>query len=197
MINWQENVHRPFLISAVSGEAIKPGSTFYSALLFKNSEFIRHDYNEDEWESVDKEEILSWWKQNLPEVKDEHKEQMLNATILLGIFHDMKESKSRHEQCFLFTLALLLMRLKKLRYLDLVHEDDDDLIIMQDRSDKSCYRIRDPKMNEDEEEIVKSNLQKIFTLAPSNDDSGNQAETTDSPVPAEQKPAPSEPELAD
>ena len=179
MINWQENVHRPFLISAKSGEAIQPGSTFYSALLFHNAEFVRKDYLESEWNEVDQDEILSWWKQHLPEVKDEHKQQMLNATILLGIFHDMKESTSRHEQCFLFTLALLLMRLKKLRYLDLVHEEDDDIIIMQDRSDKSCYRIRDPKMNEAEEEIVKNNLQKIFTMEASPETAAPEANAND------------------
>ena len=165
MINWQENIHKPFLISASSGKPINAGDTFYSVLSFEKAEFVRRDFREEEWEGVDKESFLSWWKQILPHVKDEKKQQLLNATVLLEIFNDIKQSTSRHEQCFLYCLALLLMRLKKLRYLDLTHEEDNDFILLQDRSDKSCYKIRDPKMSSDEEELMSKNLESVNNAA--------------------------------
>ena len=176
MINWQENVHKPFLISAASEKPIVAGDTFYSVLSFEKAEFVRRDFREEEWEHVDPNSYLSWWKQVLPHVKDDKKQQLLNATVLLEIFNDIKQSTSRHEQCFLYCLALLLMRLKKLRYLDLTHEENEDFILLQDRSDKSCYKIRDPKMSSDEEELMSKNLESIFTL---NTETPESAATTD------------------
>ncbi len=164
MINWQEKVHKPYLISSQSEEEIKPGETFYSTLHFENGEFIRRDFKAEEWDNVDKEKVISWWRQDLPVNKDEHKQQLLNATVLLGIFNDMKQTNSRHEQCFLYCLGLLLMRLKKLRYLDIAHEENEDFILLQDRSDKNCYKIKDPKMTPEEEDIVSKNLESIFTV---------------------------------
>ena len=168
MINWQDNVHRPVLISHKSGQAIQAGEKFYSTLhmeILKGEQlFVRWDYREEEWDESIQENCLSWWCQTLPTAKDDKKQQLLNATVLLGIFNDMKQSNSRHEQCFLYCLSLLLMRLKKLRYLDLVHEDDGDYIVLQERGTKTCYRIRDPEMSTEEETIVKRNLEQIFSV---------------------------------
>lgn len=166
MINWQDNVHKPYLISHLSEEKIDQGETFYSTLHMENGEFVRHDYKESEWDAVDKELIISWWKQTLPEKEHDERQQLLNAAVLLGIFNDLKESNSRHQQCFLYYLGLLLMRLKKLRFLDIIHDQDTDYILLQDRSDKKCYKIRDPQMTDEEEQLVANNFESIFSVSP-------------------------------
>lgn len=179
MINWQEKVHKPFLICSHSDEKIHPGDTFYSSLLFENDEFVRRDFCENAWNELDQSHYLSWWKQDLPKINNEKKQQLLNATVLLGIFNDLKQSSSRHEQCFLYCLSLLLMRLKKLRYLDLKDEDGEIYVILQDRSDKKLYKIKDPKLTSQEEELVSKNIENIFTIHNNENTNENSSETTD------------------
>ena len=170
MIDWQDKVERPHLVCAASGEPIPPGSTFVSALRFSHGRFERLDYRSEAWDPDAVTDLVSWWRQKRPEPKAETGPRLVNAAVLLAIWADLRESTERTQQCFAWLLTLLLTRSKKLRYLDLVHEGEDSFLVVEERGTRTAYRVRDPKMDEDESQRVERNLEEVFTLPPGVDE---------------------------
>ena len=162
MIDWQDKVDRSSLTCSASGQIIAPGETFYSCLVFVDGHFGRVDFNEMAWEDQEPQSFLSWWRLRRAQEKADQGPQMVNATVLLTIFHDLKASLDRDQQCFAWLISLLLMRKKKLRYLDLLHENGEVIMLVEDKVHKAAHRIRDPRMTAAEEERVKADLENIF-----------------------------------
>lgn len=174
MIDWQDKVERPHLVCAGSGQPIAPGAAFVSALRFRADRFERLDFLPEAWDQGAVDGLISWWKQRRPEPKEESGPRLVNAAVLLAIWADLRESTERTQQCFAWLLTLLLTRSKKLRYLDLVHEDGESYLVVEERGTKLAYRVRDPKMEAEEERRVEQNLADVFTVpadaAPSDED---------------------------
>ena len=164
MIDWQDKVVRPSLRCAVSGVDISPGDTFYSALLCEDQQFVRRDYSAAAWAEQDPKAFLGWWRSTRPTVKEDDGPRLVDATVLLGIFADLKDATDRPTQCFVYLLALLLMRLKRLRYLDLVHEGGDSYLLLEERDVRYVHKVRDPRMNGDESSAVEESLQTVFNM---------------------------------
>jgi len=164
MIDWQERVERPRLVCSRSGEPIGPGEVFYSALLIHDGRFERRDFAEAGWEEEDPDAYLSWWRQRRSPERRDDRPRIVNHAVLLSIFHDLKDSRERPQQCFAWLLALLLTRSRKLRYLDLQREGEDSYLLVEERGKGQAFRIRDPRMSSTEEECVQENLREIFDM---------------------------------
>ena len=162
MIDWQDKVDRPRLQCVVTGDAIAPGATYFSGLRWTGSVFARDDISEDAWTDAPHADYVSWWQHRRPDGNDEDAAKRVDHAVLLSIFHDIKDSTDRHQQCFAWMLALLLVRAKKMRYLDLTTEGNDAWLLVEDRAHNVAHRIRDPRMTETEEVAVQSNLADVL-----------------------------------
>ncbi|MFW5845034.1 MAG: hypothetical protein ACOCXJ_02290 [Planctomycetota bacterium] len=157
MIDWTDKIGRSSLVCAHSGEPIPPGSTLCSALQFQGDHFQRLDFHEEHWPAVDHSRFVSWWLHRLPPAKATST-STLNVEQLLQIFLDIADTRRRPQQCLAYCLALLLMRAKKLRFLGMDESASEPRLLYENRSDRSCYRLRDPHMNETELERVQAEL---------------------------------------
>jgi len=162
VIDWQDKVERPHLVCAVSEQPIPPGSAFFSALVLTAEGFRRLDVLPEHWDPEQIAGLLSWWRQTRPEETEDRGPRMVNHAVLLSIFHDLKESTQRPQQCFAWLLALLLTRARKLRFLHLDHQGDESWMVVEERGTGQAHRIRDPHMSEEEEQRGQEDLSEIF-----------------------------------
>lgn len=170
MIDWQDKVSRSRLVCHSSERAIAPGERFYSTLVYRDGAFARLDFCEEVWQAAGPpEDALSWWRQQREDAQPDQGPRIVNHRILLAIFHDLKDSTSRPQQCFAWLLALLLTRARKLRYLDLLHDDGEDYLLVEERGERVAHKIRDPHMSAEEETRVQDDLQQVFTMPASSE----------------------------
>lgn len=163
MIEWQDKVERPHLVCHRTGTVIEAGTAFYSGLRFAEGHFVRLDFTEEGWRDRDPAEtFLSWWRYRRPAASAQRGPRMVNNTILLGLFNDLRDATERPKQCFAWLLALLLMRNKRLRFLDLEQKDGQSYLLLEDREAKLAYRVRDPRMDAQEQARVEEELRGIF-----------------------------------
>jgi hypothetical protein len=169
MVDWDHLLSRPQMVCALTGEAIAPGSTFYSLLRWQGSHFQRVDISEGSWNEDLINGCVSWWRQSRAEEKEAEGPQLLNPEILYGIFRDCAKSEERPRQCLAWLLAWLLVRLRFLRFIDLEtfkEIDSPDRLHVQTKVSrgKERLRLRDPQMNKEEESLVQAQIDDLFTM---------------------------------
>jgi hypothetical protein len=167
-MDWEGKVEAAKLTCAGSGETLLPGTSFFSALRFKDGQFSRLDYAPAAWVAVDQAEFISWWRQKTPD-QDANPVRTIDREALVHIFAALKGSTERPKQCFLFVVALFLVRVRKLRYLDTVRDGQQSFLLVEDRGQHLIHRIRDPGMTKDEERAVQDNLMEVIELGASAD----------------------------
>jgi hypothetical protein len=157
-MDWEGKIGTAQLTCSVMGRVLAPGESFYSALVINEREFKRLDFSEDAWTAQDQNNFISWWKQKAPENDKEHKSFKLNAATLAQIFTNLKDARTRSQQCLAYVVALALVRARKLQYIDIQTVGEDQFILVQNRSAGVVHRIRDPRLAPDEEAHVLHNL---------------------------------------
>jgi hypothetical protein len=159
MIDWDGKVGRHSFLCAVDGQRIGPGEDYYAALNRVEDGFALHDVRAGNWESYDRSATVSWWRQTIPERRDHA--PTIDAAVLLEIFDDVAGTTDRLQQCFAYTLALLLVRLKKLRFIELHQEDGEAWLYLQ-RKGGAALRVRDPQMDASEQAYVEETIQELI-----------------------------------
>lgn len=159
MMDWDGKVGRHSFVCAVDGQRIGPGEDYYAALNRVEEGFELRDVRAVNWQDYDRSATISWWRQTIPERRDEA--PTIDAAVLLEIFDDVSDTTDRLQQCFAFALALLLVRLKKLRFVELKHEDAGAWLYLT-RKGGAALRILDPQLSSDEETYVQETIQELI-----------------------------------
>jgi hypothetical protein len=157
-MDWEGKIVAPHLTCSVSGRALAPGEVFFSALVVKDGLFQRLDFAADAWATQDQAVFLSWWRQKVPQPGNERKAFKLNAATLAQIFTNLKDARTRSQQCLAYVVALALVRARKLQFLAVRTEGEQQLLLVQDRAGGVVHRIRDPRLAQEEEAHVLHNL---------------------------------------
>lgn len=168
-MDWEGKIVAPHLTCSVSGRTLAPGEVFFSALVVKDGLFQRLDFATEAWAAQDQATFLSWWRQKVPQPGNERKAFKLNAATLGQIFANLKDARTRSQQCLAYVVALALVRARKLHFLEVRTEGDQQLLLVQDRAGGVVHRIRDPRLAQEEEAHVLHNL---LELTSGGDDAG-------------------------
>ncbi len=162
-MDWEGKVESPKLVCAVTGAALPPGSPFFSALLFQDGHFVRHDISAAAWPAQDQSAFVSWWRQRAPD-EDGGKRAPIDAEALRRMFDALKDATERPKQCFAYVVLLFLVRARKLRFRDTRREGEHSFLLVEDRALRCTYKVRDPGMTPDEERQVQQNLMEVIEL---------------------------------
>lgn len=168
-MDWEGKIVATHLTCSVSGRTLQSGEVFFSALVVKEGLFQRLDFSTEAWATQDQTGFLSWWRQKVPQPGNERKAFKLNAATLAQIFANLKDARTRSQQCLAYVVALALVRARKLHFLEVLSEGDHQVLLVQDRSAGVVHRIRDPRLGQDEEAHVLHNL---LELTSGGDDAG-------------------------
>jgi hypothetical protein len=157
-MDWEGKIVASHLTCSASGRTLQPAEIFFSALVVKDGLFQRLDFSAEVWPNQEQASFISWWRQKVPEPGHERKAFKLNAATLGQIFANLKDARTRSQQCLAYVVALALVRARKLQFLEVHTEGDHQVLLIQDRAAGVVHRIRDPKLGQDEEAHVLHNL---------------------------------------
>jgi hypothetical protein len=168
-MDWEGKIVASHLTCSVSGRHLAPGEVFFSALVMQNGMFQRLDFSAEAWPTQDQASFLSWWRQKVPQPGHERKAFKLNAATLAQIFANLKDARTRSSQCLAYVVALALVRARKLHFIDVRHEGEQQVLLVQDRAANVVHRIRDPRLASDEETHV---LHRLLELTSGGEETG-------------------------
>ncbi len=157
-MDWEGKIVASHLTCSANGRTLQPAEVFFSALVVKDGLFQRLDFSPEAWPTQDQATFLSWWRQKVPQPGNERKPFKLNAATLAQIFLNLKDARTRSQQCLAYVVALALVRARKLQFLEVRTDGDHQVLLVQDRAAGVVHRIRDPKLGQDEEAHVLHNL---------------------------------------
>jgi len=164
-MEWDGKIQAPTFTCAVTGRVLAPGEIFWSALVSSpDSLFARRDVALDQWDSQDRSTFMSWWRQRVP-IPEKGKQRLkLDEHLLRKLFHDLKDSRGRSQQCLCFVVALCLVRARAYKLETRTAADGRTEFIVEDKSDKSRWLIRDPGMSPSDEAAVQQALLDLIGL---------------------------------
>ena len=150
-MDWEGKIVTSHLTCSVSGRTLIPGEWFFSALVMNDGLFQRLDFSTDAWVTKEPESFLSWWRQKIPQPGNERKPFKLNATTLAQLFANLKDARTRSQQCLAYIVALALVRARKFHFTEIRQDGDQQILVVQDRAAGLVHCIRDPRLGPDEE----------------------------------------------
>lgn len=157
-MDWEGKIITSHLTCSATSRTLMPGESFFSALVLKEGLFQRLDFSSDAWATQEQIPFLSWWRQKILPPGNTFKPFKLNATTLVQIFTNMKDTRTRSQQCLVYVVALALVRARKFHLLEVRSEGDHQILIIQDRAASLIHRVRDPQLEINEEYEVLNNL---------------------------------------
>jgi hypothetical protein len=163
-VEWDGKIQAATLQCAASGRTLAPGEVFYSGLVANpDGSFARRDFSEECWDDADHAPFLSWWRQRVPRPQENRRQVRLDVAVLRRLFTDLREVPRRNEQCLCYVVALCLVRARSFR-LDAQPLDGGAELVLEDRQDRSRWRLRDPGMTDDDIARVQQALINIITV---------------------------------
>jgi hypothetical protein len=177
-MEWDGKVGAPTLHCLASGRPLAAGERFFSALRASEALFVREDFAEAAWSAIDKTPYVSWWRRTVPVDTGRRQTLKLDGEVLRQLFTDLKDSTSRSSQCFCYVVALCLVRIRALRLRDIEHREGQPYLLLEDRRAECVHRLRDPRMNPDEEDQVRRNLMQVICIDGSGTPAAPAAEAT-------------------
>lgn len=161
--DWEHRFGGTQLTCIVTGVEIPPGENFYSALEFVDNQYVRRQYSVAVWNDEFVARSLCWWRQRRPLPEDDNK-PVMDLGAILQIFRGLGENLNREQQCFAWIITWLLVRARRLRYIDLVQEGSDTFLVVKDVKLKRLIRLRDPRLAKEEEAKLQESLETLFTV---------------------------------
>ncbi len=172
-MEWDGKVSAPAPVCRASGAALQGGQTVYSGLRLVDGAFERLDYAETAWATLDRTPLalLSWWRRTIPLPEARQRALKLDAAVLMQLFSDLSAAAERPSQCFCYVIALLLVRIRRMKVLEVENRAGEPWLVLLERGSGVLRRIRDPRMDATEQEQVRRNLMAVISL----DDGGSAA----------------------
>ena len=160
-MEWEGKIFAPSWTCSVTNRALAPGEVFYSGLSLRAAPeegFARTVFSAEAWTAQDHQPFLSWWRQQVPKDDGKDRRLKLDADSLHQLFSNLRESRTRTEQCLAYVIGLALIRAKRLTLRTVERTADASWLLVEDRKQGVAHRIRDPQMSVEEQQRVLTDL---------------------------------------
>ena len=141
---------------SASGEELAPGSRCHSVLVEQNGQLLRLDFAENAW-SGPPEGTLAHWRTVVPDQKPT-KAKPLDPEVLLRYFEQLCEDANPAQDKFLYILALLLVRKKRLKLEGSRQDGEIEYLQLIGSAGEGPYEVRNQQLDDDEIEQLQSEL---------------------------------------
>lgn len=143
-------------------KAFEAEENLFSALRRENERYVRLDICASCWEKQQKESLLCFWKRK---ARIRETQPTVDGSVVFDIFQKLDGARERHDQNFRYILGLLLMRRKRLKFLDVEKTEDGEFLVLEDRRLQDVkYRLLDPGLSEEEMQHAKDEVGKLFSM---------------------------------
>jgi len=156
-------IQTPSRKCARTGRDLTPGEQFYSVVYDRQGQWIREDISRDAWTGVPPE-AFSYWLTRIP-TEGQPKKPIIDDEMLWNCFQRLPETNEPKQTGFRYVLTLLLMRHKRLRFVDVKKENDREWLVVRDPKQKTTYSVMDPHLTEERLVELQEELENLLGMA--------------------------------
>lgn len=139
-----------------TGADLQPGERVYSVLMECDGELVRRDYSASAWTGPPAG-ALGVWRATVPKPAAIRRNP-LDPQLMLGFFEELTELANPVHERLRYVLALLLMRLRKIR-LDCSREDHGESYLQfSGASGEGSWEVRDLNLSDADAAEVQAEL---------------------------------------
>ena len=120
------NVRPVARICASTGKELTPGRPCWSVLVQQEGQLVRLDYSAESWTGPP-EDVVGYWECIVP-VKPSATSGILDLDALFDYFLQLSETPNTAEEDYLYVVALLLMRKRRLILEETIETDDQSVL---------------------------------------------------------------------
>lgn len=142
------DIAAPTRCCASTGRTLEPGEKFYGVLSETEGRFVRTDYAADAW-SGPPEGCIAFWAGRIPS-RDRPAKPTFNDEHLIGLLTQLGGAEDGPRVNLRYAIALLLMRRKRLKFVDLRRTPAGDLLLLRDSKGGTRHEVLDPRLSEAE-----------------------------------------------
>jgi len=160
------NIQKSTRQCAGCSRQLAEGDEHFSALFDRGTLFERQDFCPPCWQARDAAAVFSFWKTRIP-TREEERKLLVDDSVLLDFFLRLTSEEGElpeHKVKFRYILALVLLRKKILKFIDILREDRREFLVLRYAKEKLDFRILDPGLTEEEADTVKDDLAQILNV---------------------------------
>jgi len=124
---------------------------YFSALYDKGAKFERKDYCLSCWSNNRTNDVFSFWRTRVPKKDDEREQKLVDDEVIMNFFKRLEGETDETKKNFRYVLALLLIRKKKLKLIEVKRENDEEFLLLENPQEEAQIRV--PVRNLSDEEI--------------------------------------------
>lgn len=160
------------------GADLRPGERLFSAIYVEGDDLLRRDFCPACWPEACGGNEFSFWASVVPEPANEETrkkkriEALLNTEMLLDILREMADAPDPRKRRFRFVLALMIMRRKKLKLVEITQKKlgeseeaaKETVLVLREvgKGARRHFDIVDVKMSEEEMIAAQDEVGKVL-----------------------------------
>jgi hypothetical protein len=133
---------------AATGRALLPGEKYHGVLIEQEGRLVRQDFAGAAW-TKPPTGAFCFWTGRVPS-REQVRKMRIDADLLLDCFQRLDGSAGTDKINFRYVLALLLIRSKRLKYLDSRTEDGLEILRLRCLRGGTQYDVVNPGLTEGE-----------------------------------------------
>jgi len=135
---------------AQCGYAFHEGDVICSAVFEREEDFERLDFCESCYNDLDPGIIYARWRTLVPQAEEPPLHRAVNESVVREFFHKLAGEDDRGKRNFRYVLALMLMRKKSLRFVEVRRGDEGDELVLRERRTDEEHVVFSPLLAEEE-----------------------------------------------
>ena len=144
------------------GRALEENEAYCAALYEEGEAFVRRDYCEACWpQAREAGGHFSRWRTAVPP-KEQKRRLFADDEVLVDFFMRLEHDEDEQRRQFHYLLALILMRKRILKFEDTDRDGEDEVLCLRYPPEDRVFRVRDPKLTEEQAEAVKEQLSQVL-----------------------------------
>lgn len=155
------DIQPPTLCCAQSGRELKPGETYYSVLRLSPEGFTREDFSVEAW-GQPPEDAIACWRSKVPDERGQDQPRTVDVSVLVDVFDGLCGELDEPKRNIRYILALLLVRKKVLKLVDIRWEDGCEVLVLRGPRTDQQYVVKDPGLTESQFAAVEAQFSEIL-----------------------------------
>jgi hypothetical protein len=144
----------------VTNRPLAPGETCFSALLEEKGNLVRRDYCKEAWQGPPAGSIGYW--QSRIATKEQPRKLVIDDDVLMECFTRLEEQQEPSQVSFRYVVSLLLMRRKRLKFEDVLMEDDREVLCLRCPVTKAVHHVVNPALSDEAISAVQDEVFKVL-----------------------------------
>lgn len=154
-------IPRPTRRCKASGQEMRAGDEYVSAMVETPVGLERWDYLSSQWQGPPPEAV-GYWRGKLAADPPVRRPKTASVDDMLNLFDQLELAQDPRSLRLRYVLALLLIRRKAFKFLGVESEEGSEFLVVKRSKTGDAFRILDPRLAEDQAQHVEAELARML-----------------------------------